>query len=457
MVKGRQGFIKDVNMLPSDDHIFGPFRVEPDGHLLFHNEREVSLEPQAVRVLRTLIGNRDKWHSGKWVLKKAWGKTSVDLRNVAVQISNIKKALKNAHAGFGECIQSLPKRGYKFDNSILKQLLEKEAQQGVAGATTPESDYDIAFAELVARFKDSKISAYRRFAWRTVLSLQDAPDYQGWPMSSVTLRHRASDPFRLDESKQKEYKRYFKANHKRKRFDEDNTKFMLAENPTTFSDAPSLLLTVKACKWSEMQFYRDDITKTAERELLLEELIEGSLVARFPHSLCMHMVVITADEKLLITQRAPKVAYYRGFWSCSIEENLAASDLRARQNTRVVTWGMRALHEELGLNERAVAHEKMQVLSVFLESDDGLNISVCAEATLNITSGQLNTILEGQRLMDLEFSRCEYLPMERGPLLKEITHPGRRYHPTSGYRMVQTFLKHFGIPSREEIAKIYQH
>ncbi len=163
-------------------------------------------------------------------------------------------------------------------------------------------------------------------------------------------------------SKQKEYERYFKANRKRRRFDEDNTKFMLTENPTAFSDAPGLLLTVKECKWSEMQFYRDNITKISERELLLEELIEGSLVARFPHSLCMHMVVITADEKLLITQRAPKVAYYSGLWSCSIEENLTTSDLRARQDMRVVTWGMRALHEELGLNERAVAHEKMQVL-----------------------------------------------------------------------------------------------
>ncbi len=445
MVKDRQGFIKDVNTLPSDDLVFGPFHVDTDGHLLFYNECKVSLEPQAVKVLCVLLKSRDKWHSRKSIVEQAWQETFVDPHNAPVQVSNIKKALDNTHDGFGECIQCLHKRGYKFDSDVLKKLLDKETQQGIA--------YDMAFAELVTRFKDSKISAYPGFGWGTTLSLQDAPDYQGWPIANVELRYKANEPFRLDKHKQKEYERYFRSNRERKRFHEDNTIFMLVENPSAFSDAPSLLLTVKACKWSEMQFYRDNVANSAERDVLIEELIEGSLSAQFPHSLCMHMVVITADQKLLITRRAPKVAYYGGFWSCSIEENLAASDLRARRGARMLTWGMRELHEELGLNEQAVASRKMRVLSVFLESD-GMNISVCTEATLHITAAQLSIILQGQRRTDLEFTRWDYLTMDRDVLMKEITHPRFKYHPTSGYRLVQTFLKHFGVPTSKEIAKV---
>jgi len=121
----------------------------------------------------------------------------------------------------------------------------------------------------------------------------------------------------------------------------------------------------------------------------------------------------------------------------------------------MLTWGIRQLHEELGLDRRAIATRKMRLLSVFLESDC-LNISVCVEATLNIAVAQLSVILQGQRRTDWEFTQWDYLDMDRGLLIKEITHPSRRYHPTSGYRLVQTFFKRFGVPSRAEIAKAIQ-
>lgn len=338
----------------------------------------------------------------------------------------------------------------------VERLFNADLRSAVAApdpaATT--TNYDVAFAELVTRFKDPKISAYPGFGWGTALSLQDAPDCQGWPILDVQLQYRSSEPFRLQREKQKEYARYFKTFREQKRFNEDNTKFMLEQNPTAFSDAPSLVLRVKECKWSEIQFYRDNVANSAERNGLLEEMIEGSLCVRFPHSLCMHMVVMTADNKLLITRRSPKVSYYPGAWSCSVEENLAASDLRVRRDIRMLTWGLRQLHEELGLDEQAIKPAKMRLLSVFVESDC-LNVSICAEATLNITAAQLDVILQGHRRTDWEFTQWAYLEMDRGVVMKELTHPSRNYHPTSGYRVVQAFLKHFGIPSREEIVKVY--
>jgi hypothetical protein len=257
----------------------------------------------------------------------------------------------------------------------------------------------------------------------------------------------------LDQQLRGQYLEYFEAFYHKKRFDEDNDKFMLVENPAAFTDASHLILAVKSCKYSEVQFYRDNIATTSTRDALIEELVTGSLGVYFPHSLCMHAVIVTADQKLLRTRRSQKLAYYPGAWSCSAEENLAVSDLKVNEKSRMLALGFRLLDEELHLESHATAPDKMRLLSVFLESDI-LNVSLCTEITLMLSASQLDTALRGHRRKDNEFTAWDYLELDKGVLLREIMRPSVGYHPTSKYRLVQVFLRHFGTPSRADIDKI---
>lgn len=120
--------INSQSRLMSDsDSEFGPFRLDPKLPLLSCDEDEVKLQPQAVKVLRVLVSERDKRHPKESILKAAWGDdTHVDARNVVSQVWMIKKALKDACPGFEDCIVGESKVGYMFSNEILNRLLGRD-------------------------------------------------------------------------------------------------------------------------------------------------------------------------------------------------------------------------------------------------------------------------------------------------------------------------------------------
>jgi DNA-binding winged helix-turn-helix (wHTH) protein len=451
---------------------FAPFTIEIEGCIVRRGSRKLCgpkgkrLMPRAVRILILLIEKR-----GNVVRTDDLGNLLDQPINEEQKRTDFRRYISYMRSCLGKklnkYVRTISKKGdlqnkggYKFigdvqftnDPEPIKRNARIQTSQ-VAESSLP--NYDVAFAELVIHSRDPRITAYPGFGWGSTLSLQDAPQYDGWPMSEVELRWKKGDPFELNREKQKEYNRYFRKFYEEKRFRDDNTKFMLELNPIAFSDTTTLVLTARQCKYSQVQFFRDNVANRYEGDVLLDKLIMGSLHAEFPHSLCMHAAVVTADRKLLRTQRSPKVAYYPGAWSCSVEENLTAADFKAKKNMRVLKWGLRLLKEELHVTAQSTSPNKMRVLSVFLESDI-LNISLCAEITLALSSSQLDTILKGHRRTDYEFTRWNYLELNKDILLKEIMQPSVPYHPTSSYRLVQVFLKHFGTPSEAEIIKFKQ-
>jgi DNA-binding winged helix-turn-helix (wHTH) protein len=411
-------------------------------------------EPQAKLLALLIFHFPDRKDNNREIAYEIWG----DNPNNEEKLYKTVQLLRKAFGGDKEeYIATGPFRLVKRPEPILGTDTAPSSVATIPLATGIEAseqfpEYDLGFAHLATLSRAPAIKELPGFGWGTALSLQDAPDYAGWQISAVELQWERQ-PFQLDQQLHDRYQQYFKEFYMKKRFNEDNDKFMLIENPIAFSDAPSLVLNVKPCKYSEVQFYRDNIATSSRRDALIEELVIGSLRADFPHSLCMHAVIITADHKLLRTRRSPKVAYYAGAWSCSVEENLAASDLKADEKSRILALGMRLLDEELHLTEQASTPEKMWLLSVFLESDI-LNISLCSEITLTLSSSELDTALRGFRRKDTEFTQWDYLELEKDVLLREIIHPNLEYHPTSQYRLVQVLLKHFGTPSQADIAKI---
>lgn len=305
--------------------------------------------------------------------------------------------------------------------------------------------YDASLAWFIEHNKSPLITAYPGLGWGDDLTLQICPTLRdGWPLSKVEIHHDDSKWFQLPKRYRTPYKSYFTENYDSLGFYEDGEKFMLMRNPIAFSDAPTLKLRTIRCRYSQTCYYNDNITTIAARlNPLIHELVKGSLDVKFPHTLCMHMIVVTNDNKILITKRSPKVYWNPKTWSCSIEEQLARSDFENGPKMALQKWSIRMLDEELGVDKEAYNTDNLRLLSVFLETDC-LGISLCVYAELNINSATLDSIIKGHPRTDDEFTEWTFLDFKPAVLLKELIRPTREYHPSTDYRMLMALLKQFG-------------
>lgn len=345
----------------------------------------------------------------------------------------------------------LKKHGIKVDyfpEELAKQI------EGLMPDWIREQEAKRKYEELFSLLEDYRgpqISQYSGVAVLNTLSLRICPDItRGWLMSEVELRHETAK-FPLPDEYRTLYDDYFVKFYNEKGFKTDNPKIMLHHHPRSFTDAPPLTLHTQETLYSHHLFYKDVVAvDPSKRDPLIQEIVVGEKrIANFPHTLCLHLVIITDDRKVLITKRAPDVEYYPNTWSSSLEENMALKDLEGGVEGAVLRWGKRALLEELGLTEDVYSTNNLRILSVFLESDI-LNISLCGHVILNISSAQLRKIIRGLPRMDYEFTAWDFLEYRDDELVADILHPSLPYHPTTRYRLLMALIKKNGIPSGAE-------
>jgi len=216
---------------------------------------------------------------------------------------------------------------------------------------------------------------------------------------------------------------------------------MLVRNPISFSDAPKLTLEIQKTKFSVVRYYQECISTISNRrnEYLSEAIQENNIA--FPNSLCMHALVITQDDRILITKRSSKVDYSKNTWSVSIEEQLSADDLRPGTTGTVKRWAQRCLLEELGVNEMDYDYRNLLLLSVFLEVDI-MNCAVVAALRLNLTSQELDAIIKSFPRADYEFTEWRFLTYQE--LAEELKTLTLLHHPSSGYRILLALINRFG-------------
>jgi transcriptional regulator with XRE-family HTH domain len=317
----------------------------------------------------------------------------------------------------------------------------------------PAAQLDTAFARIMHHRKSAVIAPYHWTGWGDDLALQDCPEVSaGWPIAEVGIR--CNTAFDIPDTFRDSYERYFQLNYDKRGFFHDGRKYMLFRNPTSFTDSPSVSLELSSTKYSVVQFYRDNVASSAAlRDAFIEELVRGSLECRFAHAFCLHATIVTADHKILITRRSPKVGYYPGAWSASLEEQLSDRDFQAQPSEVAASWGGRLLLEELGLGPEAYRPDDFRILAVFLESDI-LNTSLCGYVTLQLESSALTDVICGHPRSDTEFSEWDFVDLSADAILLELLRPRRHYHPTTGIRLLYTYYKNFGIPSREQLERL---
>lgn len=147
------------------------------------------------------------------------------------------------------------------------------------------------------------------------------------------------------------------------------------------SDGRGLVLSGLAAAWAECRWANTHPAQVAAGLAGRADAPEGL----WPGIGCAHLVLVTADDRVVVTRRSADVAFYPGAWSASCEEQLEAGvDATAGDAAR------RCVTEEFGLGAGTVVSAR--VLEVFREFDDddaALGIVVVVAVHLTVTAADL--------------------------------------------------------------------
>jgi DNA-binding winged helix-turn-helix (wHTH) protein len=116
--------------------LFGPFRLLPSQRLLLDAHKPLRLGSRALDVLIALVERHGELVSKKELMERVWPDTIVEESNLTVQVSALRRALRDGRAG-NRYVINVPGRGYSFVAPItLVEGLQPSAL--AATATKPE-------------------------------------------------------------------------------------------------------------------------------------------------------------------------------------------------------------------------------------------------------------------------------------------------------------------------------
>ena len=96
---------------------FGPFRLLPEQYLLLEDDKPVSVGSRALEILVALLERPGELVTKQELMKRIWPDVFVDPKNLAVQISNLRRALRDGCDG-NRFVINFHGRGYRFVASI---------------------------------------------------------------------------------------------------------------------------------------------------------------------------------------------------------------------------------------------------------------------------------------------------------------------------------------------------
>src|SRR5262249_53697514 len=114
--------VGDVSMRVSFQEVeIGPFLIDLSNGRLLRDGVERGLRPQACRVFRTLIQNREQYVDYEHMIAEAWDGIVVSRHTVDVTVGEVRKALQE----FGSWITHRPKVGYRLDVPKSEDLVRR--------------------------------------------------------------------------------------------------------------------------------------------------------------------------------------------------------------------------------------------------------------------------------------------------------------------------------------------
>jgi DNA-binding winged helix-turn-helix (wHTH) protein len=103
---------------------FGPFRLLPEQFLLLEDDKPVSVGSRALEILVALLERPGELVTKQELMNRIWPDVFVEPRNLAVQMSALRRALRDGCDG-NRFIINIHGRGYRFVASIRVSMYER--------------------------------------------------------------------------------------------------------------------------------------------------------------------------------------------------------------------------------------------------------------------------------------------------------------------------------------------
>src|SRR5688572_29355497 len=129
-------------------YIFGPFVVETGEGLLLREGRPVQLTPKAFETLVALVEQSGRCLAKDELMRRVWPDSFVEENNLSQNISQLRRALQAEGAEAPQYIETIPRRGYRFNAqvSVQEEGATLQAQVEGRGATVMPSGRVEVFA-----------------------------------------------------------------------------------------------------------------------------------------------------------------------------------------------------------------------------------------------------------------------------------------------------------------------
>lgn len=131
---------------------FGPFRLDLEQRLLWHEGETVALAPKVFETLILLIEHRGRVVKKEEMMKSLWPDRYVEESNLTQNIFMLRKILGES-TGKAQYIETIPKRGYCFIGAVKELQEEVKLTEETEPVEEPETQ-----PEIPARSEDAKIS-----------------------------------------------------------------------------------------------------------------------------------------------------------------------------------------------------------------------------------------------------------------------------------------------------------
>jgi len=163
---------------------FGPFRLQPEEHLLLRDGQAISLAPKVFDTLLVLVQNSGHLLEKDELLRLIWPDTFVEEGSLTKNVFVLRKILEEGQGG-KEYIETIPKRGYRFVapvREVREPIAEgpKEDESGLSSSDTSqpgrmgrgESNAGLTTEPLVGNGQTlSPATSRRRVVWMACLLL----------------------------------------------------------------------------------------------------------------------------------------------------------------------------------------------------------------------------------------------------------------------------------------------
>ncbi len=228
---------------------------------------------------------------------------------------------------------------------------------------------------------------------------------------------------------------------------DNRTRWMLSE----LYQNDSIFLSLRKTRWSRTTFWWNQVRDQSQMQQKLALHTFHNQSYFFPNSLCLHLIVETADDMLVCTRISRnKKNDYASTIAVTIGEQLNEQDFSSGEtnnNQFLYEWCRRALFEEFGFTDRElplyVQEDSIRLLGINYEGDI-YNFALPVYIRLNLTFNNLKTYLSSKNVSSQEFT--EVLSMTSEEILQTLQQVHRPevsclYHPSSFLRMLQ-YLNH---------------